>query len=84
LMPSDEDLTAMLNSMNFVGMNPNDLPLPLKIPVVLSMFRPVHSNGGVLIVEPGAGARVMEILRSGDTRMVKLKNFLRIRLLIQS
>ena len=73
LMPSDEDLTAMLNSINIVGMNPNDLPLPLKIPAVLSMFRPVHSNGGVLIVEPGAGARVMEILRSGDTRMVKLK-----------
>jgi hypothetical protein len=73
LMPSEEDLTAMLASMNFVGMNPNDLPLPLKIPVVLSMFRPVHSNGGVLIVEPGAGARVIEILRSGDTRMVKLK-----------
>ena len=73
LMPSDKDLTAMLNSINIVGGNPNDMPLPQKIPVVLSLFRPTHSQSGVLIVEPGAGARVIEILRSGDTRTVRLK-----------
>ena len=73
LMPSDKDLTAMLNSTNIVGWNPNDMPLPQKSTAVLSLFRPTHSQSGVLIVEPGVGARVIEILRSGDTRMVRLK-----------
>lgn len=73
LMPSDEDLKAMLNSTNPVGTDPNDMPLSMKIPAALSLFRPVHSSGGVLIVQPGARARVIEILRSGDTRVVKLK-----------
>jgi len=73
VMPSDSDLTAMLNSMTVIGMNPKDMPLSQKIPAVLSLFRPVHSTGGVLIVEPGVGARVIELLRSGDTRTVRLK-----------
>jgi hypothetical protein len=73
LMPSDKDLTAMLNSINIVGWNPKDMPLPQKITAVLSLFRPIHSQRGVLILEPGAGARVIEILRSGDTRIVGLK-----------
>jgi hypothetical protein len=72
-MPSDKDLTAMLNSTNIVGWNPNDMPLPQKTTAVLSLFHPTHSQSGVLTVEPGVGARVIEILRSGDTQTVKLK-----------
>jgi hypothetical protein len=72
LMPSDKDLTGMLTSMNFVGMNPKDMPPSIRLTAVLSLFKPVHSMSGVLMVEPGAGARVIEILRSGDTRTVVL------------
>jgi len=72
IMPSDQEMTAMVSSIDIVGINPNEMPPSLKVGALLSLFRPVHSAAGVLILEPGAGAHVIEVLKSGETRTVKL------------
>ena len=72
IMPSDQKLKAMLNSVGFVGASPADFPPSMRIASALSLFRPVHSDEGLLLLEPGAGAQIFELLRSGETRMIKL------------
>jgi len=73
LMPSGEGLTTMLSSLSFAGKSPKDFPEFMEKSMVVSLFRPVHTNEGILLLRPGAGARVLEILHSGEERSVELK-----------
>jgi hypothetical protein len=73
IMPSDSELKTMLGGMNFVGMSPASLPPEARIGATLSLFRPIHSNNGLLTLEPGEGATVVEILRSGEIQKTKLR-----------
>jgi hypothetical protein len=73
LMPSDEDLTTMLSSLSFAGKSPKAFPGFMEKAMVVSLFRPVHTNEGILLLRPGARARVLEILQSGEEKTVELK-----------
>jgi hypothetical protein len=71
--PSDERVLSMLSSIDVVGMKPSALPAAQRVPAALSLFRPVHSQSGLLILEPGKDARIVELLHSGETRIVRLQ-----------
>jgi len=74
-LPGDADLREMLgsiNSVNGAGINPSDLPVPQRLSLTISLFRPVHSDRALLILEPGSVPRVIEISRAGESRVVKL------------
>lgn len=73
LMPSGQNLTTMLSSLNFAGTNPKDFPGAMERAMAISLFRPVHVNEGILLLQPGAGSRVVEILQSGEKKTVDLK-----------
>jgi len=72
ILPSEEKLKAMMGGMNFAGKMEN-FPAVARAAMVLSTFRYTHSNQGLLILEPGAGAQIVELLRTGEVRTVKLK-----------
>jgi hypothetical protein len=55
------------------GGNDNETPFTVKATALLSLFRPVHSSDGILIVERGAGAHVVEVLKFGEVRTVRLR-----------
>jgi hypothetical protein len=73
IMPSGQQLKTMMGAMNFAGPKPEDFPPAMRTGMVLSLFRYVHSNRGLLLLEPGAEARVVELLRTGEVRTVRLK-----------
>jgi len=73
LMPGELQIKEMFGSMNILGMSPNELSDSQRTTMVLSTFHPVHSERSLLILEPGPEARVIEISRAGESRIVKLK-----------
>jgi len=73
IMPTEQQLKTMMGGLNFAGPKPEDIPPSMRAGMMLGLFRPVHSNSGLLLLEPGAEARVVELLRNGDMRTVRLK-----------
>lgn len=71
-VPSEQRLKNMEQSLHISGPKSN-VPAWMAISAALSVFRPVHSSQGLLIFEPGAGAQVIEFLRSGEIHTLKLK-----------
>lgn len=72
-IPPEADLKGMLSSMNFAGMNPADLPAEMRTHFILSLFKFVHSGQNLLLLEPGAGARIVEFSPGDQMRVVRLK-----------
>lgn len=72
VMPSEQQLSSIMSSLDLGGTTPKGLPVAQQLSMLLSLFRPVHSERGLLILEPGIQGRVIEILRSGGVRQVKL------------
>jgi hypothetical protein len=73
ILPSDEKLKSMMGGMNFAGPKMETYSPVERTYMTLSTFRYAHSNQGLLILEPGAAAQVVELLRTGEVRTVKLK-----------
>lgn len=72
IMPSEQRLKSMSQSMSFAGGTPADLPPSMRVSAVLSLFRLAHSQEGLLILQPGAEAQITKILPSGDIHIVTL------------
>ncbi len=73
VMPSERKLKSMLQSLNFAGAKPEDIPPPARVYAVLSLFRTVHADQGLLVFMPGAGTEVVELLRSGEIHQMTLR-----------
>jgi len=69
---SEERVLTMLSSIDAVGIKPSALPAAQRVPAALSLFRPIHSQRGLLILEPGRDSRIVELLHSGEIRIVRL------------
>jgi hypothetical protein len=71
--PSEDELKNMVNSMSFAGIGPQELPPAMRVYSSLSGFQFAHSEAGLLLLEPGDGARIVELSPGRETHVVKLK-----------
>lgn len=72
-IPKSQDLAAALASIHTTGQNTSRLPPSQKLATGLSLLKPAHSEHGLLLLLPGAEARVIELLRDGTSQVVKLR-----------
>jgi hypothetical protein len=73
MMPPDQKLKSLLQSLSFAGMKPEDMPPSMRISFALGLFRTAHSDQGLLMLMPGAETQIIELLRSGEIRLVRLR-----------
>jgi hypothetical protein len=71
-MLSDQQLKSLIVGLKIPG-NLENAPPVSRTSIILSAFRYTHSNRGLLVFEPGEEAQVVELLRTGEVRTVRLK-----------
>lgn len=72
IMPSGQQLKSLILGLKIPG-NLENAPPASRTSIILSAFRYTHSNRGLLVFEPGEEAQVVELLRTGEVRTVRLK-----------
>lgn len=72
IMPSSSGIHQMFQSFHFAGLDPEHLPTAARLSMALSLFTPSHFDGGLLILEPGTNARVVEMHPPHPMRVVTL------------
>lgn len=72
LIPSGSALTQMMAAQNFVGIKPDAMPPAQRLFYLMNIFRFIHFGEDLLLLEPGASAKIVELLPDAEVRTIAL------------